>query len=141
VCNKSDYGSKTPSIITKIVILASCLAMQELPHLLSVDHSALLYSISYYSLQEEHLFLLAREVPITVVALSKAQTVFAYSNVGDVCSNPTQCMDICVRLFSVCDVLFVGSGLATDRFPVHGVLPTVYRNKKLRSGQGLTKGL
>jgi hypothetical protein len=30
-----------------------------------------------------------------------------------VTSNPTRGMDICVRLFCVCVVLYVGSGLAT----------------------------
>jgi hypothetical protein len=51
--------------------------------------------------------------PITVVARSKASTLFARSNAGIVGSNPTQGMDISVRLFCVCVVLCVGSGLAT----------------------------
>jgi hypothetical protein len=51
--------------------------------------------------------------PITVAARSKAWTVFARSNAGNVGSNPTQGMDVCVRLFCVCVVLCVGSGLAT----------------------------
>jgi hypothetical protein len=37
-------------------------------------------------------------------------TVFARSNAGIVGSNPTQCMDVRLRLFYV----FVGSGLAAD---------------------------
>jgi hypothetical protein len=37
-----------------------------------------------------------------------------------------------VRLFCVCVVLRVGSDLATGLSPVQGVLPTVYRIKKLR---------
>jgi hypothetical protein len=49
--------------------------------------------------------------PITVAARSKAWTVFARSNTGVVSSNPTQGMDVCVRLFCVCVVLCVGSGL------------------------------
>jgi hypothetical protein len=39
---------------------------------------------------------------ITVAGRSKAWTVFARSNAGIVGSNPTQGMDVCVRLFSVC---------------------------------------
>jgi hypothetical protein len=40
-------------------------------------------------------------------------------------SNPTEGMDVCVRLFCVCIVLCVGSGLATGWSPVWEVLPTV----------------
>jgi hypothetical protein len=49
-------------------------------------------------------------------------------------------MDACVRLFSVYVVLCLGRGLATGSSPVQGVIPTVYRIKKLKSGQGPTKG-
>jgi hypothetical protein len=49
-------------------------------------------------------------------------------------------MDVCVRLFCVCVVLCVGSGLATGCSPVQGILPTVYRITKLKSGQIPTKG-
>jgi hypothetical protein len=52
-------------------------------------------------------------MPITVAALSKARTVFARSNTGFVGSNHTRGMDVYVRLFCVCVVLCVGSGLAT----------------------------
>jgi hypothetical protein len=46
-----------------------------------------------------------------------------------------------VLLFCDCVVLCVGRGLATDWSPVQGVLPTVYRIKKLnKCGQGPTKG-
>jgi hypothetical protein len=41
-----------------------------------------------------------------------------------------------VRLLCVCVVLCVGSGLETGWSSVQGVLPTVYRIKKLKSGQG-----
>jgi hypothetical protein len=51
--------------------------------------------------------------PITVAVRSKVSTVFARSNARIVGSNPTQDMYICVRLFCVCVVLCVGSGLAT----------------------------
>jgi hypothetical protein len=67
-----------------------------------------------------------------VAARSKAWTAFARSNAGIVGSNPTQGMDICMRLFCVCVALCVGSGLASGWSPVQGVLPTVYRIKKLK---------
>jgi hypothetical protein len=51
--------------------------------------------------------------PITVAARSKARTVFARSNAGILGSNPTQSMDVCVRLFCVCVILYVGSGIVT----------------------------
>jgi hypothetical protein len=70
--------------------------------------------------------------PITVAARSKAWTVFARSNTGIVGSNPTRGMDVCVRLFCVCVVLCVGSGLVKGCSPVQGVLPTVYRIKELK---------
>jgi hypothetical protein len=41
------------------------------------------------------------DVPVTVVARSKAWTVFARSNVGMVGSNSTQGMDICMCVYSV----------------------------------------
>jgi hypothetical protein len=59
--------------------------------------------------------------PITVAARPKARTVFARSNAGIVGSNPTQGMDVCMCVYSVC----VGSGLATGWSPVQGVLPTL----------------
>jgi hypothetical protein len=40
-------------------------------------------------------------MPVTVAARCKAWTVFALSNAGIVVSNPTQGMDVCVRLFCV----------------------------------------
>jgi hypothetical protein len=51
--------------------------------------------------------------PITMAARPEAWSVFARSNIGIVVSNPTRCMDVCVRLFCVCVVLRVSSGLAT----------------------------
>jgi hypothetical protein len=58
-----------------------------------------------------------------VAARSKVRTVFVSSNAEIVGSNPTQGMDVCVRL---------GSGFAAGWSPVQGVLPTVYRIKKLK---------
>jgi hypothetical protein len=70
--------------------------------------------------------------PITMATRSKAWTVFNRSNTGIVDSNPTRGIDVCARLFCVCAVLYVGSSLATGWSPVQGVLPTVYRIKKLK---------
>jgi hypothetical protein len=72
------------------------------------------------------------EQSIAVVARPKAWTLFSRSNTGVVGSNPTQGIDICVRLFCVCVVLCVGSGLATGWSPARGVLPSVYRITKLK---------
>jgi hypothetical protein len=58
---------------------------------------------------------------ITVVARSKAWNVFACSNTGIVGSNPTEGMNVCLRLFCVC----VGRDLATGWSPFQGILPTV----------------
>jgi hypothetical protein len=44
-------------------------------------------------------------MPITVAAGSKSWTVFARLNAGIVGSNPSQGMDVCLRLFCVCVVL------------------------------------
>jgi hypothetical protein len=74
-----------------------------------------------------------------VAARPKAWTVFARSNAGIVGSNPTQRMDVCVRLFCVCVILCVGSGLATGLSLVQGVLPTVYRIKKLKKAAKVQK--
>jgi hypothetical protein len=38
----------------------------------------------------------------------------------------------CLYAFVLFVLLCVGSGLATDLSPVHGVLPTVYRIKKIK---------
>jgi hypothetical protein len=74
-------------------------------------------------------------MPISVATRSKAWTVFARSNTGIVGSNLTRGMNVCVRLFCVYAVLYVGSGLATGWSPVQGVLPTVYGLKNWNSGQ------
>jgi hypothetical protein len=51
--------------------------------------------------------------PFTVTARSKARTFFNRSNAGTVGSNPTQGMDVCLRLLCVCVILCVGRVLAT----------------------------
>jgi hypothetical protein len=47
---------------------------------------------------------LQKHLPITVAARSKAWTVFACSNAGIAGSNPTESMDVSVRLFCLCCV-------------------------------------
>jgi hypothetical protein len=66
----------------------------------------------------------------------KAWTVFANPNIGIMRLNRIRGMDVCVRLFSVCVVLCVGSGLATGWSLVQGVLPTVYVLRNWKSDQG-----
>jgi hypothetical protein len=80
------------------------------------------------------------ERSITVTARSEAWTLSASSNTGIVGSNPTQGVDVCVRLFCVCVVLCVGSGLVMGWYPVQGDLPTVYRIKKQKK-RPRSKGL
>jgi hypothetical protein len=46
-----------------------------------------------------------RQLPITVAARSKVRHFFARLNAGIVGSNPTQGMNVCLRLFCVCVVL------------------------------------
>jgi hypothetical protein len=72
-------------------------------------------------------------VPITVAARSRAWTVFARSNSGLVGLNLRQGMDVCARLFCVCVLLRLGSGLATVWSPVQGVMATVYKIKKQKA--------
>jgi hypothetical protein len=69
----------------------------------------------------------------TVAARSKAWTFFTRSDTWIMGSDPTQGMDVCV-------VLCVGNGLATDRSPVQGVLPSAYRITKLKK-RPRSKGL
>jgi hypothetical protein len=67
--------------------------------------------------------------PNAVAERSKTWTVFARLNTGMLGSNPTWGMDVCMRLFCVCVVLCVRSGLATGWSPVQGVLPTALKKK------------
>jgi hypothetical protein len=50
-------------------------------------------------------------------------------------------MDDCVRLFCVCVVLCVDIGLAAGWSPVQGVLPTVYKIKKLKKRPRSTRAV
>jgi hypothetical protein len=71
-----------------------------------------------------------------VVALCKT-----LSNAGVVGSNPTQGMDVYVRLYSVCVILCAGRSLAAVSSAVQGVLVPVYRIKKLLKSESPKKGL
>jgi hypothetical protein len=63
-----------------------------------------------------------------VAAWSEAWSLFAHFSAGIVGSNLTEGMDVCVRVYSVCVVLCVGSGLATGWSLAQGVIPTVNKN-------------
>jgi hypothetical protein len=114
-----------------------CAPIQELKHKLfkhAVMSSTARSPLSSVPLRFDvnHAYYTYIHSPIAVAARSKTWSLFAPSNAAIVGSNPTQGIDVCVRLFCVCFVLCVGSGLATGWSPVQGVLPTVYRIKKLK---------
>jgi hypothetical protein len=75
-----------------------------------------------------------------MTARSMSRTVFVRSNTGVVVSNSTRVMDVYVRLFCACVELCLGTGFATGRSPIQGVIPTVYRIKKLKK-RPRSKGL
>jgi hypothetical protein len=65
--------------------------------------------------------------PTTVAAQSNIWTVFTLSNCGIVGSNASRGMDICKCVYSVFVLSYV-----EDWSLVQGVLPTVFRIKKLK---------
>jgi hypothetical protein len=80
-------------------------------------------------------------VPVTVAAPAKVWTIFARSNTAIVGSNPTQGMDVCVRLFCLC------CSVCRQR-PWDGLIPSLSSPYRLciglrnwKSGQGSTTGL
>jgi hypothetical protein len=81
--------------------------------------------VQYFSDNFRFYALKFQEIYVCYIAdhsgLAKAWTVFACSNTGIVGSNPTQGLDICLRLFCV----RVGSGLVTGWSPIQGALLTV----------------
>jgi hypothetical protein len=78
--------------------------------------------------------------PITLASRSKAWTAFALSKTGVGGSNPTQNVNVCVRLFHVCTVLCAGSGLASGWSPgPRSPTDCVKRSRNWKSGQGPTK--
>jgi hypothetical protein len=76
------------------------------------------------------------QAPITVVARSKARTIFAPSNAGIMGSSPTRGMDVCVRLLCVCVVLCVGSGPARADLLSKVSYRQYIRSRNLKSVQG-----
>jgi hypothetical protein len=84
----------------------------------------------------EYLYKYLKVEQIAEAARSKAWTVFACLNAGVVALNPTRGMDVFLRLFCVCVVLCVGSGLAMGWSRVQRVLLTVYRTNNWKSDQG-----
>jgi hypothetical protein len=87
--------------------------------------------VCYYQLEQKT----AETVIGVVMVLVPIAVAFAHSNTGIVGSNPTRGMDV-VCAFILC----IGRGLPAGWFHIQGVLPTVYRIMKLKSGQGPTKG-
>jgi hypothetical protein len=77
----------------------------------------------------------AEFLPITLTARSKAWTVFARSKTGIVCSNPTNGMDVCVRLFCVCIVLCVVATLRGADPPSKESYRLCKRSRHWKSGQ------
>jgi hypothetical protein len=71
---------------------------------------------------------------ITVTAWSKAWTTFAARTLGSWARIPLEAW-MSVRLFRICVVLCLGSGLATGWSSVQGVLPTAYRLINWEGGQ------
>jgi hypothetical protein len=78
---------------------------------------------------------------ITVAAQSKTWTVYARSNIGVIGSNPTRGLVVCAFILCLCCPAYrYCSCPAMGRSPVQGVVPTVYRLRNWKSGQGPTKG-
>jgi hypothetical protein len=73
------------------------------------------------------------KLPITAAARSKAWTVFARSNAEILGSNPTQGMDICVRLFCVKE-----AALRRADPPSKESYRPCIRLRNWKSGQGIT---
>jgi hypothetical protein len=74
-----------------------------------------------------------------MAALSKAWTILARSNAKIVGSNPTQCIDVCVRLFFVLYCVQVAASRRADP-PSKEFYRPCKRSRKWKSGQGPTKG-
>jgi hypothetical protein len=84
------------------------------------------------------IFMINERWSVKLAARSKAWTVFARWDRG---FEYHSSMDICVHLFCVCVALCLRRGLATGWSRVQGILPTVYRIKKVKKRQRSYKGL
>jgi hypothetical protein len=94
-----------------------------------------------YSKQESYSYILkSSDRPIAMAARSRyevsspAPTLRSWVRI-----TPKAWMAVCI--YSVCVVLCVGSSLAMGWSPVQGVVPTVYRIRKLNKRPGPNKGL
>jgi hypothetical protein len=124
---KYKHGMNCSSDLRQIRLLNCRLKLQV--NILRVLLCRRLYSLHSYMKKTEHNLLLIkfREIywqRVLILEISKYTTdqigsviwgmsLLACFNTGIVRSNPTWGMDVCVRLFGVCVVLCVGSGLAT----------------------------
>jgi hypothetical protein len=97
-----------------------------------VSHNTVILSCIKYTVDETLLNNVREKQPITVAVRNKTWTLFARSNAGIVGSNPTQGMDVCLRLCAFVLFCMFGSGLATGWSPAPGILPTLYRIKNLK---------
>jgi hypothetical protein len=93
------------------------------------------YSFIQSCLCASVLFCPRSPVPITVAARSKAWTFVSLLHTGIMGSNPTRGIGVYLRLFCVCVVLCVGSGLKTDLSSVQCVLPTMYRLRNWKAAK------
>jgi hypothetical protein len=88
----------------------------------------------------EFLYVIRGIKQVRPAALSKVWAFFTRLNSEIMGSNPTQNIDICVRLFCVAVDLCVGSGLATGWSPVQRVILTVDRLRNWKGGK-VSQGL
>jgi hypothetical protein len=123
--NVSPVGNRTPALQPVYTIWAAPAPVTSYIPIKNVNFP--LSNLKIALLQKVLLVLFSGEhgPSTTVAARCEVWNVFARSNNAIVGSNPTQGIDVCVRLFCVCVVLCVSRGLATGWSPVQGVLPTV----------------
>jgi hypothetical protein len=89
---------------------------------------------------EMSLGLISREV-VRLMSDHSRREVFALSNTGVVGSNPTCVKDVCVRVFSVCAVMYACSGFATGWSPVQGVHTDWVKDQETENRPNCNKGL
>jgi hypothetical protein len=86
-----------------------------------------LISKHQYNLPEKHIMIQVQSIIFEVAECRRSQWPRgpSRSSIVIVGSNPTQGIDVCVRLFCSYALFCTGSGLAMGWSPVQGVLPTV----------------
>jgi hypothetical protein len=119
-----------------------CLPPAGLPsqHFVSFSYFIVTRYLFYWKCYFFYIYCYVYYKPIKMASRSKAWPVFAVCSTGILCSNPTQAW-MSMHLLCVCVVLCVGCGIATGWSPVQGVLPTVYKIKKLEKRPRSNKGL